>query len=50
MCDRCVEVDDKINHYKRIAASITDQTTLDRIKQVVAEMKAEKASLHPGQE
>jgi hypothetical protein len=50
MCDRCVELDHKIEHYKRISASITDQLTIDRIKELVEQMKAEKTALHPEQQ
>ena len=50
MCDKCVELDDKIEHYKRISASIGDQLTIDRIAELVAQMKAQKAALHPEQE
>ena len=50
MCDKCLELDGKIEHYQRISASITDQLTLDRIKELVEKMKAQKAALHPEQE
>jgi hypothetical protein len=47
MCDNCVELDEKIEHYERIAASISDQLTIDRIKALVEELRAKKAALHP---
>ncbi len=47
MCQRCVELDSKIEQYKRIAGSITDQLTLERINELVKRMTAEKAALHP---
>ena len=50
MCDKCVELDGKIEHYQRISASISDQLTVDRIKELVEKMKAQKAALHPEQE
>jgi FAD/FMN-containing dehydrogenase len=50
MCDKCLELDGKIEHYQRISASLTDQLTLDRIKEMVEKMKAQKAALHPEQE
>jgi hypothetical protein len=50
MCEQCVELDKKIEHYESIARSISDQLTLDRIKQLVEQMKAIKAGLHPEQE
>jgi FAD/FMN-containing dehydrogenase len=50
MCDKCVELDGKIEHYHRLSSTITDQATLDGIKQLVERMKAQKAALHPEQE
>ena len=50
MCDKCTELDDKIEQYRRIASSIGDQFTVDRIKVVIAELEAQKAALHPEQE
>jgi hypothetical protein len=50
MCDKCKELDDKSKHYLRIAASINDQLTIDRIGELVARLEAEKAALHPEQE
>jgi hypothetical protein len=50
MCDKCVELDGKIEHYQRMASRITDQAMLDGIKELIARAKAEKAALHPEQE
>jgi hypothetical protein len=50
MCDKCIELDDKIEHYERISVSINDQLTIDRIKKLVEQMKAQKAALHPERE
>jgi hypothetical protein len=50
MCDKCVELDGKIEHYQRLSDRITDQSTLDGIKQLIARMKAQIAALHPEQE
>ena len=47
MCDKCVELDDKIEHCKRISASMTDRLTLDRTKELVAQLETQKAALHP---
>jgi hypothetical protein len=46
MCDKCDELDRKIEHYNRIAGSINDQLTFDRIKELVEEMRTRKAALH----
>ena len=50
MCDKCVEIDGKIEHYQRLSSGITDQLTLDGIKKLIEQMKAQKAALHPEQE
>ena len=47
MCDKCVKIDEKIAQYRRLAASINDQLTIDRIGQMIREMEATKAKLHP---
>jgi hypothetical protein len=49
MCDKCVELDGKIEHYRRLSAGITDQRTLDGIKILIEEMQAQKVALHPDQ-
>ena len=49
MCDKCVEIDGKIEHYQRLSYDITDQLTLDGIKKLIERMKAQKAALHPEQ-
>jgi hypothetical protein len=50
MCDKCTELDGKIEQYRRIAFSINDQLTIDRIKALIAELEAQKVALHPQQE
>jgi hypothetical protein len=50
MCEICVELDDKIAHYQRLAYRVTDERTHDGIEKLIAEMKAQKAALHPEQE
>ena len=47
MCEQCVKVDEKFEHYKRIAGSITDRVTIERINELIKSMTAEKAALHP---
>ena len=47
MCDKCIELDGKIERCERIAASISDQLTIDRIKELMEQTKAQKAALHP---
>jgi len=50
MCEKCVELDRKIEHYERIRLSIADQVTVDRIKELIAEMSAQKAQFHAPKE
>ena len=46
MCDKCIELDGKIEHYQHLSSTITDQRTLDGIKELIERMKAQKAALH----
>ena len=46
MCEKCVELDGKIEHYQRMSSRITDQAILDGIKELIERMKAQKAVLH----
>ena len=47
MCEKCVEIDRKIDHYRMLAARILDQATIDGLQQLIAELQAQKAALHP---
>ncbi len=47
MCEKCVEIDKKIEHYRLIERSILDQLTVGRAKELIAELEAQKAALHP---
>jgi hypothetical protein len=47
MCERCVALDAKIDHYESWARTITDQRILDGIAKEIAKANAEKAALHP---
>jgi hypothetical protein len=50
MCDKCVELDGKIEHYRRLSFSMTDQQTIDGIKALIEKMETQKATLHPKKE
>jgi len=50
MCDKCIELDAKIERYQYISRMLTDQQTLDGIQKLVEQMKVEKAALHPEQQ
>jgi hypothetical protein len=47
MCDKCVELDGKIEHYRSIASKMTDPQTIDGIKALIERMEAQKVDLHP---
>jgi hypothetical protein len=49
MCDQCVEIDKKIDHYQRLASRFTDRALLDGIKELTEHANAQKAALHPEQ-
>jgi hypothetical protein len=50
MCEKCIEYDKKLERYRRIASSIRDELTIERINKAIADAVAEKAKLHPDQE
>jgi hypothetical protein len=47
MCEKCVEIDKKIERYRRILQSIGDKITVDRSKELIAVLEGQKAALHP---
>jgi hypothetical protein len=49
MCEQCVEIDKTIERYRKIQLSIGDQVTVDRTKELISDLKAQKAALHPEQ-
>ncbi len=49
MCDKCDELDKKIEHYRQILLSIGDQITVERLAGLIGDLQAQKAALHPEQ-
>jgi hypothetical protein len=47
MCEKCVEIEKKIAHYRLIESRMTDETLLDGINVLVAQLEAQKKELHP---
>jgi hypothetical protein len=47
MCDKFIELDEKIARYRRISSTINDQLTIDRIKSLIVELEAQKAAFTP---
>jgi 2-phospho-L-lactate transferase/gluconeogenesis factor (CofD/UPF0052 family) len=50
MCNKCVELDKKIERYRLVSSSVDDKLTIDRIKGLIADLQAQKVTLHPEQE
>jgi hypothetical protein len=48
MCDKCAEIDRTIERYQRILLSTGDQVTIDRTKELTADLQAQKARASPG--
>jgi hypothetical protein len=38
MCEKCKELDQRIEHYRRLSQSITDQPTIDRFKGAIRDL------------
>jgi hypothetical protein len=47
MCDKCTEIDNTVERYRRILLAISDQVTVDRTKELIGELEARKVALHP---
>jgi len=50
MCDKCAELDEKIEHYRGLRPRITDPQTTEGLRKLIDDMQAQKAALHPEQE
>lgn len=46
MCEKCIEIEKKIEHYRQIQRSIPDQLTVDRTEELIIELQAQNAALH----
>jgi hypothetical protein len=49
MCERCKAIDIEVRNFKRLHAQADDQLALALIAEAIADLEAEKASLHPGE-
>jgi len=47
MCEKCDEIDKTIERYGRIKERILDQAFVDRAKELIAELEADKLAMHP---
>jgi hypothetical protein len=49
MCDKCDDLEHKIQRCRRLLALATDQIAVDGIEPLLNSYEAEKRALHPGQ-
>lgn len=47
MCEKCIELDEKIAHHRELAKKFSDKTFLEGISTLIAKYEAEKKALHP---
>jgi len=47
MCEKCYEIEEKIERYRQVQRTILDQLTVDRAKEIIAELETHKVTLHP---
>ena len=47
MCDMCVELDKKIEQYRRFQRAVDDKQMIYGAEKLIAELEAKKAALHP---
>ena len=47
MCDKCNEIDEKIEHYRRFAEQPFDALTVERVKSLLVDLEKQKQALHP---
>ena len=50
MSNRRDEIDEEIRHLRQLEGHMTDQKTLDGIKDLIADLEGEKSALKPGKE
>jgi hypothetical protein len=50
MYEKCADIDHQVELYRKLSLAVYDQATLERIKSALADLQAEKATLHPDQD
>src|ERR1700759_4206197 len=46
MCEKCSEIELTIDRFRSIKCSVSDQLTVERAQEVIADLEAQKATLH----
>ena len=49
MCEQCDQIKEKIEHYRALLSQVTDQMASEGITQLIADLLAKMAALHPEQ-
>ncbi len=49
MCNKCDELDKKMEHYRSISTRITDEKTIEGLKALIEACLAQRTALHPDQ-
>ena len=47
MCEKCAEIELTIERFRSIKSAVSDQLTLERAQEVIADLEAQKATIHP---
>jgi hypothetical protein len=47
MCERCAELDEKIELYRQLSTWVTDRPTREGLEQLVQKLRVDKGMLHP---
>jgi hypothetical protein len=47
MCEKCVELDAKIERYQSLVDPAMDPVTRERVAQLIDDLMSEKSRLHP---
>jgi len=48
MCEKCLEIDKKIERYTVLSEGITDEKMIEHIRSLIEPLRAQKTALHPG--
>jgi hypothetical protein len=47
MCDKCVDIEEKLARYRRLHKAVGDNDVIQRLREMIDELAAEKLALHP---
>lgn len=49
MCEKCIELDRKIEHYRKLSTWVLDEPAQEGIRFLISKYVADKKALHPEQ-